>query len=186
MKEGSYCDLKMLANHLTKIIILDSPFFCMRIQQIVILFCALGVLALCAGCAENSPGGTTPTSTTAPPTTTVALTTIGVSLTPGPVQTLPGGAQLSFEVNAGPSLINPTVVVVFRGGSGQSQVQSMEITFIRPNGIVEKRTLQPVVGNEQEFSVTRDEVDRIVIMVTLKSGQQFRVWDQVFEYYSHA
>jgi hypothetical protein len=98
---------------------------------------------------------------------------------------MPAGATLSFEVNAGPSLIKPTVVVVFRGGAGQSQVQSMEITFIRPNGQFETRSLEPKVGSTQEFSVTRDEVDRVVITVTLFSGQQFRVWDRTFEYYSH-
>jgi hypothetical protein len=93
--------------------------------------------------------------------------------------------ELGFDVNAGPSLIKPTVVVEFRGGSGQSQVQSMEITFIRPNGTFETRSLEPIVGNNQEFSVARDETDRIVITVTLFSGQQLRVLDRTFEYYSH-
>jgi hypothetical protein len=159
----------------------------MRQIRILVLFCAVIIIAICAGCASNPPGETpTPTPTTPPATTVTPLPTIAVSLTPGPVQTLPGGAQLSFEVNAGPSLIKPTAVVVFRGGSGQSQVQSMEITFIRPNGQVEIRPLEPKVGSEEEFSVGRTEVDRVVITVTLYSGQQFRVWDQIFDYYAHA
>jgi hypothetical protein len=163
----------------------------MRQKAVFALFCMVAVLAvltLSAGCASTPPSGTpTPTTVTTPPPTTVAPTTpTGVSLTPGPVETLPGGAQLSFEVNAGPSLVNPTAVVVFRGGSGQSQVQSIEITFIRPNGQVEVRSLDPKVGSEESFTVGRTEVDRVVITVTLFSGQKFRVWDQVFDYYAHA
>ncbi|MDD1677717.1 MAG: hypothetical protein LUO93_00850 [Methanomicrobiales archaeon] len=157
----------------------------MRLFQIILLLCTVALLAVGAGCAGNQPSGPPITTPTTPNPTTV-IPTVGLSLTPGPVQTLPGGATLSFEVNAGPSLIKPTVVVVFRGGSGQSQVQSMEITFIRPNGQFETRSLDAKVGSEEEFTVARDEVDRVVITVTLFSGQRFRVWDQTFDYFSHA
>jgi hypothetical protein len=186
MKEGSYCDLKMLANYLTSIITLYLPFMYMRKKGVLVLFCALVILAICAGCAGNPPSGTTPTTqATPPPTTPFIPATVGLSLTPGPVQTLPPGADLTFQVMAGPSLINPTAIVYFRGGAGQSQVQSIVVTLIRADGQSDTKNLEPKVGSYVEFPVTRG-LYRVVIRVTLTSGQQLLIWDKTEDWNSHA
>jgi hypothetical protein len=107
------------------------------------------------------------------------------SLTPGPVQTLPGGVELNFQISNGPSLINPTAQVIFRGGSGQSQVRSISVTLIRADGQSDVKTLEPVVGNYVEFPVTRG-LYRVMIRVTLTNGQQYLVWDETKDWNSHA
>jgi hypothetical protein len=159
----------------------------MRRKDILVLLIPVAVLAICAGCAGNAPGGTTPAqTTTAPPFTTIAVPgTVGLSLTPGPVQTLPKGAELNFQVANGPSLINPTAQVFFRGGAGQSQVQSIMVTLIKADGSSDAKALEPKVGSYVEFPVTRG-LYRVIIRVTLTSGQQFLVWDQTEDYNAHA
>jgi hypothetical protein len=158
----------------------------MRRKDILILFCTVMVLAICAGCAETQPSGTpTPTPpTTSPPTTTFTPVNGGFSLTPGPVQTLPGGVELNFQVSNGPSLVNPTAQVFFRGGSGQSQVRSMVVTLIRADGVSETKNLEPMVGSYVEFPVTRG-LYRVMIKATLTNGQQYGVWDQTVDWNSH-
>jgi hypothetical protein len=187
MKEGSYCDLKMLAKHPTTIITRHSQCISMKQNHILILFGAAVIIAICAGCAGSSPSGTpTPTSPTTLPLTTIAtLTPGGVSLTPGPVQTLPGGVELNFQVSNGPSLINPTAEVYFRGGSGQTQVRSMVVTVVRADGQSETKTLEPYVGSYVEFPVTRG-LYRVSIWATLTNGQQYKVLDQTEDWNSHA
>jgi hypothetical protein len=158
----------------------------MRRTDILILICAVAVLAICAGCAGNAPSGTPSPTTTAPPVTTIAVPgTTGLSLTPVPVQTLPKGAEVTFQVANGPSLINPTAMVYFRGGAGQSQVQSIAVTLIRADGQSSTKALEPNVGSYVEFPVNRG-LFRVIIMVTLTSGQQFRVMDQTVDYNAHA
>jgi hypothetical protein len=157
----------------------------MRRTDIVFLICAVAVLAVCAGCAGNGPAGTpTPTPTTPPPTTTLMPVNGGFSLTPGPVETLPGGVELNFQVSNGPSLINPTAQVFFRGGSGQSQVRSIVVTLLRADGQSDTKTIEPKVGSYAEFPVTRD-LYRVTIWVTLTNGQRYRVWDETKDWNSH-
>lgn len=155
----------------------------MRRYKIISLFLLIAVIGLSAGCTGNAPNVTPPTTSTTLPSTT--LPTGGLSLTPGPVQTLPQGAELNFQVMNGPSLINPTIMVYFRGGAGQSQAQSIVVTLIRADGSSDTKNLDPKVGSYVEFSVTRG-LYRVIIKVTLTSGQQYLVWDNTEDYNAHA
>jgi hypothetical protein len=100
------------------------------------------------------------------------------------VETLPGGVELNFQVSNGPSLIDPTAQVFFRGGSGQSQVRSLIVKLIRADGQSDTKTLEPKVGSYVEFPVTRG-LYRVTIWATLTNGQQYLVWDETKDWNSH-
>ncbi len=85
----------------------------------------------------------------------------------------------------GPSLINPTAQIYFRGGAGQSQVTAIEVTVVNTNGQYSTKALEPKVGSYVEFPVTRG-LYRVIIRVTLTNGQQYRVWDTIEDYNAHA
>jgi hypothetical protein len=80
--------------------------------------------------------------------------------------------------------IQPTIVVVFRGGAGQNQVRSMQVTLVRSDGQVSTQSLAPNVGSEAVFTGTRGK-DRVVIDATFTTSETFRVMDEVYDFYSH-
>ncbi|MDD1673014.1 MAG: hypothetical protein LUP99_01215 [Methanomicrobiales archaeon] len=154
----------------------------MRSNVIVIVLGILTLLSFCAGCTETPSAGVTPTITV-PPITTIIPSGNGISLTPGPTQTMPAGKELIFNIERDP--VQPTITVEFRGGAGQFQVRSIEVTVVRSDGIVLTKSLDSYVGSVAIFDGTKGS-DRVIITVTLVTDQSYRVVDQLFDYSQHA
>ena len=94
----------------------------------------------------------------------------------GPVQSLPPGKSVEVQVND-KDPIYTTVTTIFAGGEGQIAVKSIEVVLIRSDGQILKGMLQPVKGAEVELQGTRG-TDRIIVYVSLNTGNTYKVIDQ--------
>ena len=93
------------------------------------------------------------------------------------------GKELSFNIDRDP--IQPIITVEFRGGAGQFQVRSIEVTVVRSGGLVVTKALEPNVGSAVTFNGTIG-LDRVIITVTLVTNQSYRIVDQLYNYNQHA
>ena len=143
------------------------------------------LVALLAGCAAPQQGNVSPT--TVPPTTlptTPPLTSpSGGSLVPGPTQTMPADKSVTVDVTRDP--IYPTITLTFRGGKGQFQVRDIDVRVTRSDGVVETQKLGHNVGDTATLTGTRGK-DRVEVTVTLVTGDQYKIIDALYDYYSHA
>ncbi|MDD1679746.1 MAG: hypothetical protein LUO93_11260 [Methanomicrobiales archaeon] len=154
----------------------------MRRTCLLMLLVSIAVITAFAGCTETPPPG--PVTTTVPsPTLTTPTVTGGGSLLPSPTVTMPSGKELSFQVDR--DQIQPTITITFRGGRGQIQVRSIDVTVVRSDGQVSTKPLEPKVGSTVIFIGTKGK-DRAYIDVTLITSERFHVLDTVVDYYQHA
>jgi hypothetical protein len=100
--------------------------------------------------------------------------------TPGPVQTLPPGKDVTIQINEKDTSY-ATITVIFSGGEGQIAVRDILVMVTHPDGTVLTGHLPPVKGEELVFQGTRD-TDRIEVWVTLNTGIRYKVIDQLLPY----
>jgi len=104
--------------------------------------------------------------------------------TPGPVQTLPPGKDVTIQVNQ-KDPIYATITVIFAGGEGQIAVTDILVRVTLPDGTITTEHLPPVKGDEVVFQGSR-ETDRLEAWVTLNTGMTYKTLDMLVPYRTRA
>jgi hypothetical protein len=148
----------------------------------------LAALLFAAGCSSTGGGQATP-APTAPPTpvqTQAVLTTplpttgTGGSTQPGPTQTIPASEAVSISIEKA-GTYSTTIIAHFDGGKGINFVSRIDVRVTRPDGSVVTGILKPMMGDTLEIEGTNGD-DRIEVVVTMKSGNVYKVIDQIVPY----
>jgi len=145
------------------------------IAAAIILVAAMAAIAGCAGAPAESP---TPIPTAQTPAPTGTPTP---DLSPGPTQTMPPGSEVEVTVSRDP--IQPTITVTFAGGAGQSRVTDVLVRVTRSDGQV----ITGHLDNNLESSVTLEgtrESDRVEVIVSLTTGNSYKIYDEVIQFKS--
>ncbi|NYT17470.1 MAG: hypothetical protein GKC06_05635 [Methanomicrobiales archaeon] len=123
-------------------------------------------MLLVAGCTTLSPAGKSAVPT------------------PGPVQTLPPGQDVTIQVNQ-KDPIYATITVIFAGGEGQIAVTDILVRLTRADGTIATEHLPPVKGAELVFQGSR-ETDRLEAWVTLNTGETYKTLDMPIPFRTRA
>jgi hypothetical protein len=107
------------------------------------------------------------------------------SLIPEPIDNLTPMYEVQVQAYKNPVASDPYITTTFRGGAGQVYTQSMEVTVIRSDKIIEFKSLpDPEVGSEIVLNGT-PKTDRLVVDITYSSGDRYRVLDELMPLKSH-
>lgn len=147
----------------------------------------LAMLLIVAGCSSADQPVVTPTLTPAPtqePTTLpTPVPTTRASTIPGPVDTLPPQWPLSITVEKA-GMYSSTIITHFDGGKGIVFVSRMDVRVTHPDGtILMDGITKPKMGDTIEISGTSG-TDRVEVMVTMVSGETYKVIDRQMVYKS--
>ena len=156
----------------------------MKINAILLMAIVLPLCVLAAGCTTQSaqPVQIPVTTTLAPPQEQTPLPAQTCSLVPGPTQQVPDYESVTVSVDRNTISENPTIITTFNGGKGLGMVQSMTVTLIRSDCVVDQQTRKnPGIGT----SVTQmgtTKTDRVTVTVLMTSGDQYTVIDQDYPF----
>jgi hypothetical protein len=121
------------------------------------------------------PVFTSPPAPSLPPAATC-------SLNPGPTQRVPEYESVSITVDRNTITENPTITTSFNGGKGLGMVKSMAVTVIRSDCVTEQGVRDnPGIGTSVTLMGTTT-TDRVVVMVTMTSGDQYTVIDNDYPF----
>jgi len=150
---------------------------------IFVLVVCLSAFIIAPGCTSRSdPGIPVQASPTSPGVPLQTSATLTFSATPGPVQTVPDYESISVTVQRNTITENPTIITTFNGGMGLGMTQSMDITVIRSDGIMETgHRDNPVMGASVTLMGTT-ATDRVIVVVTMTSGDQYTIIDQYYPF----
>lgn len=147
----------------------------------------IAAILLTAGCTLIGGGKPTPAPTTVPPTpivtappVTTVPTTPGGSTVPGPTQTIPVAQSVSVTAEKA-GTYSTTIITSFDGGKGINFVSKIDVRVTRPDGSVVTGVLQPSMGDTLELEGTSG-TDRVEVIVTMKSGDVYKIIDQQLPY----
>jgi len=104
--------------------------------------------------------------------------------TPGPVQSLPPGKDVTIQINEKDTSF-ATITVIFSGGEGQIAVSDILVQVTHPDGKVLTGHLPAEKGAELVFEGTRD-TDRIEVYVTLNTGITYKIIDRLLPFRTRA
>ena len=166
----------------------------MRLLPLLLIGLILPAIFFSAGCIQsqktNSVSTIVPTSTASPVSTssgtTAAEATPSViftySPTPGPVDQVPDDQSVAIQVNRNPISENPTINVIYNGGQSLGEVNEMDVTVIRSDGTIENRAVfTPIMGSSVTLKGTTG-TDRVIVWVTMLSGQTYEIYDAYSSY----
>ncbi|MDO9323666.1 MAG: hypothetical protein Q7T80_01785 [Methanoregula sp.] len=141
---------------------------------------------LAAGCSQPAPQPVTVTPTPVPVTTLPPAPSQppaqSCSLIPGPTQEVPAYESVSITVDRNTISENPTITTSFNGGQGLGMVQSMVVTVTRSDCVTEQGVRKnPGMGTSVTLMGTT-RTDRVTVVVTMTSGDQYTVIDQDYPF----
>lgn len=149
---------------------------------------ALILCVLAMGCTQPAPA---PAPVPVPATPLPVATTLPVpalpaaqtcSLTPGPTQQVPMDESVSITVDRNTISENPTITTRFNGGQGLGMIQRMAVTVIRSDCVTEQGLQDaPGIGASVTLMGTT-KTDRVIVVVTMTSGDQYTVIDNDYPF----
>ena len=149
---------------------------------------ALILCVLAMGCTQPAPAPATvpatplPVATTLPVPVPVSPATQTCSLTPGPTQQVPASESVSITVDRNTITENPTITTRFNGGQGLGMIQRMAVTVIRSDCVTEQGLQDaPGIGASVTLMGTT-RTDRVIVVVTMTSGEQYTVIDNGYPF----
>ena len=122
-------------------------------------------------------GSSSASQTAAPATPTLSRTG---SLVPGPIDSLPSDIAVTFQVDK--DAINGKITVMLTGGQGRTVIRDCLVTVTHPDGTMVTGIISP---NKKVNEITLDGskgTDRVEVLVTYYSGQQYKVIDQLMPF----
>ena len=159
----------------------------MKKAFLVIIPLTLVLCVLIGGCIQSSsPSPATPTPVV--PVTTSQQTQPAIpldqtcSLVPGLTQIVPEYESVSVTVNRNPITENPTIAIIFDGGKGLGMVQRMNVTVIRSDCVTEQGTRDNPVMGETVTLMGTTLIDRVIVVMTMTSGEQYTIIDDDFPF----
>ncbi|MDP3564015.1 MAG: hypothetical protein Q8R70_05950 [Methanoregula sp.] len=149
---------------------------------------ALILCILAAGCTQPAPQPVPVTVTATPSPVSTPLPAPSqppaqtCSLTPGPTQQVPAYESVSFSVDRNTITENPTITTSFNGGQGLGMIKSMVVTVIRSDCVTEQGGRDtPGIGTSVTLMGTT-RTDRVMVVVTMTSGDQYTVIDKEYPF----
>ena len=159
-----------------------KKYFIFLISLTMILFVLIG------GCVQSS---STSSATPAPVPTAPVVTPQQTqqvpppetcSLVPGPTQVIPEYEAVRVTVNRNTITENPTISIAFNGGKGLGMVQKMAVTVIRSDCVTENGYRDnPGMGATVTLMGTT-QTDRVIVVVTMTSGDQYTIIDRDYPF----
>jgi hypothetical protein len=147
---------------------------------IALVFCVL-----IGGCTSQTPPVP---PTTAPVSTTQQLPspspTPACSLVPGPTQNVPEYESVDVTVERNSITADPTISTIFNGGQGLGMVQLMNVTVIRSDCITENDARKNPGMGETVTLMGTTTTDRVIVVMTMTSGDQYTIIDGLYPFHS--
>ena len=146
---------------------------------LAMLLCAAVLLAGCTG--SQSPAGTSSAATG----TASGSAQAGWSLTTSPTDAMP--ENLAVTVTVQQKVYDGTIPVVFNGGKEQNLIKSIDVTLYTSDGKVVTAKIDTNSEDRVVLLGTKnpDKPDRVVVYVTMMSGQSYKVADVLSPYRQH-
>ncbi len=104
------------------------------------------------------------------------------SLEPGPTQVVPDYETVRVKVNRNSITENPTIAIIFDGGLGLGMVQQMNVRVIRSDCVTEQASRDDPVMGETVTLMGTTGTDRVIVAVTMTSGDGYTIIDQVYPF----
>jgi hypothetical protein len=126
-----------------------------------------------------------PIETPPPTAATTAVPTAKPTnaLQPVPTDVVAENQQVTVSVEKA-GTYSTTIIAYLNGGKGLSSVSKMEVRVTHPDGsVVTDMVDKPGMGASLELEGTKGN-DRVEVILTMKSGSVFRVYDQLVPYKS--
>ena len=139
------------------------------------LLCVLLAMAGCTG-TQNAPVATQGTVPAA--TQTAAATSAGPDLVVSPTDSIIEANKVNINVEKD---YLGNVIVTFQGGNGLQQVNKIDVTLNRADGLVKMSDVGIRVGDTATLEGTKN-TDRVIVYVTMKDGKQYKVIDSLMPY----
>jgi hypothetical protein len=103
-------------------------------------------------------------------------------LNPGPTRVVPEYESVSITVDRNTISENPAITTSFNGGKGLGMVTSIAVTVIRSDCITEQgQRDNPGIGTSITLMGTTG-TDRVIVVVTMTSGDQYTVIDKDYPF----
>lgn len=148
----------------------------MQIKTIILITSLLCVLLATAGCTGTSP--VAPQGTVTAVTQAVPATSPTPDLVVSPTDSIIEANNVIINVDKD-YLAN--VIVTFQGGNGLKQVNKIEVTLIRTDGLTKTADVGTTIGSVATLEGTKN-ADRIMVYVTMKDGKKYKVIDSLIPF----
>jgi hypothetical protein len=142
---------------------------------IIALLCILLSLAGCSG-TQNAP--VTPQGTVAAGTQTTSTPLPTPDLAVSPTDSIIEANKVNVNVEKD---YLGNIIVTFQGGNGLAQVNRIDATLNRADGVVKTSEVGHLVGDTVTLEGTKN-TDRLIVYVTMKDGKQYKVVDSLMPY----
>lgn len=150
----------------------------MYIKTILLITGLLCVLLAIAGCTgtQNAP---VVTQVTVPAVTQTASATLaGPDLAVSPTDSIIEAKKVNVNVEKD---YLGNVIVTFQGGNGLQQVNKIDVTLNRADGVVKTADVGIVVGDTVTLEGTKN-TDRVIVYVTMKDGKRYKIIDSLMAF----
>jgi hypothetical protein len=150
----------------------------MHIKTIMLITGLLCVLLAIAGCTgtQNSPVATQ--GTVPADTQTASATLAGPDLAVSPTDSIIEANKVNVNVEKD---YLGNVIVTFQGGNGLQQVNKIDTTLNRADGVVKTSDVGIRVGDTVSLEGTKN-TDRVMVYVTMKDGKRYKIIDSLMPY----
>ena len=135
-----------------------------------------------AGAAGIPEGPAPETTSSLPANANAAAGTTGMvqEIVPGPTEVPPERLRIWLQAEREP--ITHKVTVLYDGGMGQYAVRDILVRLTRSDGQVLSAIFRPLVTGEGVTLQGTEYSDRLEVIVTYATGEQYTVIDKIFEY----
>lgn len=139
----------------------------------------LCVLLAFAGCSSGTQNAPVTTQTTVPAgTPTATATPAGPDLEVSPTDSIIEANRVNVNVEKD---YLGNVIVTFQGGNGLQQVNKIDVTLIRADGVVKTSDVGIRVGDSVTLEGTKN-TDRAMVYVTMKDGKKYKIFDSLMPF----
>jgi hypothetical protein len=150
----------------------------MQMKTIILITGLLCVLLAIAGCTgtQNAP---VVTQVTVPAVTQTASATLaGPDLAVSPTDSIIEAKKVNVNVEKD---YLGNVIVTFQGGNGLQQVNKIDVTLNRADGVVKTADVGIRVGDTVTLEGTKN-TDRVIVYVTMKDGKRYKIVDSLMAF----
>ena len=128
---------------------------------------------------DGAPVSTLP-ATLSPSGSVQVTVPVSGTLTPGQTQVPPANLVVNFQAER--DALTGIVTVTYRGGAGQNGVKDVLFRLTRSDGqVLQKSFTLTRIGKSESLQGTK-MTDRVEVIATYYTGDQYKILDQTFEY----
>jgi hypothetical protein len=145
----------------------------MHNKTIILITGLLCVLLAFAGCTGTPNAPVVPQGTVAAVTQTIIATSAGPDLVVSPTDSMIDAYKL--DVNVDKDYLGD-VIVTFQGGAGLKQVNKIDATLTRGDGLIKTEDVGIRIGDNVILNGTKI-TDRVMVYATMKDGKRYKIVD---------